>query len=82
MCAFIHDKRNTVTYINMEDVSVGKKENAELSEKRKILARKYIESELPDEMVLEELNRLCKPLYLFIYNGYTDGNRLCLFLFN
>ena len=61
---------------------MGKKENAELSEKRKILARKYIESEVPDEMVLEELNRLCKPLYLFIYNGYTDGNRLCLFLFN
>lgn len=49
---------------------MGKKENDALREKEKTLARKYIESELPDEETLEELNRLCRPMYLYLYNGY------------
>lgn len=68
--ADIHGKKKTITCIKMEDASVGKKENDALREKEKELARKYIESESPDEKILEELNSLCKPIYLYIYNGY------------
>ena len=41
-----------------------------LSEKRKELARKYIESEGVNEPVLEELNRLMKPLYYYCIGDY------------
>ena len=38
--------------------------------RQKELARKYIMSDEVDQAVLEELNRLCKPIYLYIYSGY------------
>ena len=41
-----------------------------LSEKRRELARKYIESEGINEPVLEELNRLMKPLYYYCIGDY------------
>ena len=41
-----------------------------LSEKRKELAKKYIESEGVNEPVLEELNRLMKPLYYYCIGDY------------
>ena len=38
--------------------------------RQKELARKYIMSDEVDQVALEELNRLCKPIYLYIYSGY------------
>jgi len=38
--------------------------------RQKELARKYTLSDEVDEVTLEELNRLCKPIYLYIYSGY------------
>ena len=47
-----------------------RKKKEALWEKERELARKYIESEEPDERVLEELNRLCKSIYLYLYHSY------------
>ena len=48
-----------------------RKKKEALWEKERELARKYIESEEPDERVLEELNRLCKSIYLYLYHSYV-----------
>lgn len=50
---------------------MGKAESIEQKKiRQKELARQYISSDEVDQDVLEELNRLCKPIYLYIYNGY------------
>ena len=50
---------------------MGKVESIEQKKiRQKELARKYIMSDEVDQTTLEELNHLCKPIYLYIYGGY------------
>ena len=49
---------------------MGKAENQQKRIRQMELARQYISSDEVDQAVLEELNRLCKPIYLYIYSGY------------
>ena len=42
-----------------------------ITKQRRKLVQRYIKSEETDETVLDELNRLCIPIYMYIYRGFS-----------